>query len=240
METSRIAALLGPFLDDASLSPDQLDQISTYIDLVLRWNSRVNLTAIRTPDEIVTRHFGESFFAARHLFPCGADSPVRLSASQPLNPLASRNSPTTTVPVPPGRPLLLDLGSGAGFPGLPVKIWSPDTPVTLIESNNKKVAFLREAIRTVGLTDINVSAARAEDLPDSLAATVTLRAVERFNQILPTAIRLLAPAGRLALLISHSQLQEATHLSPTLTWSNPSPIPSSKSRILAVGIMARK
>ena len=112
--------------------------------------------------------------------------------------------------------------------------------MTLIESNNKKVAFLREAIRTLGLTDINVSAARAEDLPDSLAATVTLRAVERFNQILPTAIRLLAPAGRLALLISHSQLQEATHLSPTLTWSNPSPIPSSKSRILAVGIVARK
>ena len=101
METSRIAALLGPFLDDASLSPDQLDQISAYIDLVLRWNSRVNLTAIRTPDEIVTRHFGEAFFAARHLFPRGGGSPVRLSASQPLGPLASRNSPTTTVPVPP-------------------------------------------------------------------------------------------------------------------------------------------
>jgi 16S rRNA (guanine527-N7)-methyltransferase len=234
METARIADLLAPFLNGASLTPAQLDQISTYIDLLIRWNSRVNLTAIRTPDEIVTRHFGESFFAARHLFPCGADTPVRPPASQPPNPPASPKPSTTPAPVPQTRPLLLDLGSGAGFPGLPIKIWSPATPVTLIESNNKKVAFLREAIRTLGLTDINVSAARAEGLPDSLAATVTLRAVERFAQILPTAIRLLAPSGRLALLISHPQLQEALHLSPTLTCPNPIPIPASKSRILAI------
>jgi len=227
METSRIAALLGPFLDDASLSPDQLDQISTYIDLLLRWNSRVNLTAIRTPDEIVTRHFGESFFAARHLFPRGVAN--------------IRSAPSTATPgapnpiVPPAAGPLLDIGSGAGFPGLPIKIWSPDTHVTLIESNNKKVAFLREAIRALGLTDINVSATRAGNLPDSLAATVTLRAVERFNQILPTAIRLLVSSGRLALLIGHPQLQEAIDLNPTITWPDPIPIPGTKSRILAVG-----
>jgi 16S rRNA (guanine527-N7)-methyltransferase len=232
METSRIAALLGPFLDDASLSPDQLDQISTYIDLVLRWNSRVNLTAIRTPDEIVTRHFGESFFAARHLFPRGV--------------VNIRSAPSTATPgaqnpiVTPAAGPLLDIGSGAGFPGLPIKIWSLHTHVTLIESNNKKVAFLREAIRALGLTDINVSATRAEDLPDSLAATVTLRAVERFNQILPTAVRLLVSSGHLALLIGHPQLQETTHLNPTITWHNPTPIPGTKSRILVVGRKARK
>jgi 16S rRNA (guanine527-N7)-methyltransferase len=235
METARIAALLAPFLDVASLSPAQLEQISTYIDLLIRWNSRVNLTAIRRPDEIVTRHFGESFFAARHLFPCGADSPVRLPESQPPNPLASTIPPTTPAPVSQARSLLLDLGSGAGFPGLPIKIWSPNTPVTLIESSNKKVAFLREAIRALGLADINVSAARAEALPDSLAGTVTLRAVERFNQVLPTAIRLLARSGRVALLISEPQLEEAKRLSPAVHWRNPMPIPNSKSRILVVG-----
>ncbi len=222
METARIAALLAPYLDGASLTPAQLEQISTYIDLLIRWNSRVNLTAIRTSDEIVTRHFGESFFAARHLFPwgaeCGADTPVR------------------HLPSPPARPVLLDLGSGAGFPGLPIKIWSPNTPITLIESNNKKVAFLREAIRAIGLTDINVSAARAEDLRDSLASTVTLRAVERFNQVLHTAIRLLAPSGRLALLISDAQLNVAEGLAPALSWSNPKSIPNSKSRIFTVAI----
>src|SRR5260370_37317697 len=68
MDTARIAALLEPFLEP-SLPPSQLDQISTYIDLLLRWNARINLTAIRHPEEIVTRHFGESFFLARHLFP---------------------------------------------------------------------------------------------------------------------------------------------------------------------------
>ena len=77
MDTARIAALLEPFLEQ-SLSPIQLDQISTYIDLLLRWNARINLTAIRDPEEIVTRHFGESLFMARHLFPgtCNTEMPA--------------------------------------------------------------------------------------------------------------------------------------------------------------------
>src|SRR5450755_1197510 len=68
MDPARTAALPEPFLDHP-LSSAHLDQISTYIDLLLRWNARINLTAIRKPEEIVTRHFGESFFLARHLFP---------------------------------------------------------------------------------------------------------------------------------------------------------------------------
>ena len=68
MNAARIAELLDPFLD-AKLAPEQLDQISIYIDLLLRWNARINLTAIREPEQVVTRHFGESLFAARHLFP---------------------------------------------------------------------------------------------------------------------------------------------------------------------------
>src|SRR5712692_5261342 len=68
MDTARIAVLLQPFLEP-SLPESMLDQISTYIDLLLRWNARINLTAVRHPEEIVTRHFGESFFLARHLFP---------------------------------------------------------------------------------------------------------------------------------------------------------------------------
>src|ERR1035437_693361 len=55
--------------EPAVLSPAQLQSISTYIDILVRWNARVNLTAIRDPEDIVTRHFGESFFAACHLFP---------------------------------------------------------------------------------------------------------------------------------------------------------------------------
>ncbi len=85
MDPARIAELLKPFLtpsgpstaledlsfragfspeESAVLSPSQLRQISTYIDILLRWNARINLTAVRQPDQIVTRHFGESLFAA--------------------------------------------------------------------------------------------------------------------------------------------------------------------------------
>jgi 16S rRNA (guanine527-N7)-methyltransferase len=216
METSRIAELLAPFLGEPStLTATQLHQISTYIDLLIRWNSRVNLTAIGTPDEIVTRHFGESLFAARHLFP---SQPAAGNTSQPMQPNGQ----------------LIDVGSGAGFPGLPIKIWAPQAPVTLIESNNKKVAFLREVIRSLTLTDIDVYPGRAEAFPPASAATITLRAVERFDQILPTATRLLAPAGRLALLISQAQLPQARTAIPSLRWSTPIPVPQSAQRIMAI------
>ena len=203
----------------AVLSPTQLQQISTYIDLLLRWNARVNLTAIRDPESIVTRHFGESLFAARHLFPprVEADALVRQ---------AEGRGPTRD---------LLDLGSGAGFPGLPIKLWAPDVRVTLIESNHKKAAFLREVIRTVTLTDIDVFNRRAEDFPPSSADTVTLRAVERFASSLPVAANLVRPAGGIALLIGHSQIASAHQVLPQWSWDSPVPIPLSTNRVLLVG-----
>ena len=138
MHPGRIAELLHPFLTTdvelakgataTKLSPTQLENISTYIDILLRWNAHVNLTSVRTPEEIVTRHFGESLFAARNLFP-----------------------------VPNGKGLqLIDVGSGGGFPGLPIKLWAPRNRLTLIESNRKKVTFLREIIRALKLTDAEV------------------------------------------------------------------------------------
>jgi len=177
VDTARIAALLEPFVEPPPPS-STLDQISIYIDILLRWNARINLTAIRHPEEIVTRHFGESFFLARHLFP---------------------KSGTDHRP-----PRVLDIGSGAGFPALPLKLWAPHIHHTLIESNNKKAAFLREVARTLTLTNINVIADRAEVLaarPDfPRAEVVTLRAVEHFEAVLPQAVTLLARKGTLALL----------------------------------------
>ena len=72
MQSSRIAELLDPFLGEPAarrLTPDALQHISTYINLLQRWNARVNLTAIRSEEEIVTRHFGESFFASNMNIP---------------------------------------------------------------------------------------------------------------------------------------------------------------------------
>ena len=148
MEPARIAELLQPFLgsaNDQRLTTNDLQNISTYIDLLLRWNARINLTAIRNEEEMVTRHFGESLFAARHLFP-------------PQTAQCRRERPRSCT--------LIDVGSGAGFPGLPIKIWAPHIHLTLIESNQKKATFLREVTRSLTLTNINVFAGRAEAYPN--------------------------------------------------------------------------
>ena len=216
MHAARIAELLEPFLglanngsaNDEPLTPNILEQISTYIDILLRWNARINLTAIRDPEEIVTRHFGESLFAARHLFP------TRAQATQ------SR---------------VADLGSGAGFPGLAIKLWAPDIALTLIESNHKKAAFLREVTRALTLTNVNIQNVRAETIAPASFDIVTLRAVERFASILPVAASLVTPGGHLALLLSSSQLAMAHSTLKTVCWNPPISIPHSQSRQLLIG-----
>lgn len=142
-----IAALLQPYVvADASADWSRLyTQLSTYLDLILKWNAKLNLTAIRQPEEIVRRHFGESLFAGSHLGACGA---------------------------------LLDFGSGAGFPGLPIQLLRPDVAVTLGESQGKKAAFLREVVRTLGLST-EIYSGRVEAMPPGKRFdTVALRAVD--------------------------------------------------------------
>ena len=237
MDPALIAALLEPFLD-RPLSPGQLGQISTYIDLLLRWNARINLTAIREPEEIVTRHFGESFFLARHLFPMERRAPSPVPARTP----GDGSVPTDHRPLSTAR--VIDLGSGAGFPALPLKIWAPHIHLTLIESNHKKAAFLREAARALTLTNIDVFADRAETLSARLgpefpkADIVTFRAVEKFDRTLPLAATFLSPTARLALLISSAQLPQLKAALPTLTWRI-TPIPQSNKRILSIGEESR-
>jgi len=248
MDTARITALLEPFLEQ-SLPQFQLDQISIYIDLLLRWNARINLTAIRHEEEIVTRHFGESFFLARHLFPnsCHPDpeqaegerpmqqlNPSRGATGAPARPPSTDNWPLATGHCPPR---VLDIGSGAGFPALPLKLWAPQINLTLIESNHKKAAFLREVARALTLTNINVLTGRAQDLAPSLSSQadiVTLRAVERLETILPQALTFLAPKGAIALLITNPQISQVLTLT-NLKWHTQMNVPKSHSRILLLG-----
>ena len=136
-------------------------------------------------------------------------------------------------------PRVLDIGSGAGFPALPLKIWAPHIHLALIESNHKKAAFLREVARALTLTNINVITDRAETLsarPDfPRADVVTLRAVEHFETILPQVVTFLAPNGTLALLIGAAQIPRLTPLT-TLQWHPPIPVPKSHSRVLSIGV----
>jgi 16S rRNA (guanine(527)-N(7))-methyltransferase RsmG len=308
MHPARIAELLQPFVGSSThatahrrsepatagerpavLSTAQLHHISTYINILLRWNARINLTAIRDPEEIVTRHFGESLFAARHLFPDPAletiharvetgDSPLCSRPSLPatVNPAAERRqnaahgasrgsaapeapkgretSPVNNLTPAPERLAnderpsanarlanvrLADLGSGAGFPGIPVKLWAPHIALTLIESNQKKTAFLREIVRALTLTNVNVFPARAQELlrqpgDQSAFELVTLRAVERFADVLPIAADLVSPGGRLVLLVGASQLEQAQASLPTFSWDPPLLVPQSLSRTLLI------
>lgn len=230
MDIARIAELLQPFLspigddshserseESAVLSSTQLTSISIYIDILLRWNASMNLTSVRQSEEIVTRHFGESIFAARHLF-------LNVHVAE-TSAKAERESAVHVI----------DLGSGAGFPGLPIKIWAPHLRLTLIESNQRKAVFLREVSRALTLTDVNVFAGRAEDFPDAQADVVTLRAVERFDAVLPLAVRLAKNQGRLALLIGQAQLDLVRALAPKAQWFPPIQLPFSLNRMLLLG-----
>ncbi|HEV7220674.1 MAG: 16S rRNA (guanine(527)-N(7))-methyltransferase RsmG [Terriglobales bacterium] len=213
VDHARIAELLRPFLEGASASPlvlseHQLADISTYLDTLLRWNARINLTAIRDPEEIVTRHFGESLFAARHLFPDAH-----------------------------GNAQVIDVGSGAGFPGLPIKLWAKDIHATLIESNHKKATFLREVIRALKLEGVEVFAGRAEEF-SACGDVVTLRAVEHFESAIRTATNLVKPDGRVVLLIGVSQ-NEITKAVPEMSWLQGVRVPESASRILLIGTRTR-
>ncbi len=188
-----------------------------YIDILKRWNARINLSAIRDEEEIVTRHFGESLFAARCLFPEPA------SATEPVS----------------GRVRLADLGSGAGFPGIPIKLWAPNIHLSLIESNYKKATFLREVCRALTLTDVDIQNVRGEELVQTYDI-VTLRAVENFAEALQVAVRLVSSMGGLGLLIGSSQVEIARSTLPAMVWKAPLPVPLSQSRVLLLAEMEPK
>jgi 16S rRNA (guanine527-N7)-methyltransferase len=197
LSESAIAALLTPYLTPPATI---LPQLSAYLGLLLRWNARMNLTAIRKPEEIVQRHFGESLFTALHL-----------------------GDPDT----------VLDLGSGAGFPGLPIALLRSEIRVTLAESQGKKASFLREAIRSLRLKNAEVWASRAEMLPEAHRFhTVTLRAVDDMASAIAAAAprathQIVMLAGTLPIL--------PTDFHP----ERPIPIPNSTSTVLVRAMRLR-
>ncbi len=190
--------LAAPPLDQQSIA-----QFDAYLALLLQWNARINLTAIRDPAAILRRHFTESLFAAEQI-------PSRVKT-------------------------LLDFGSGAGFPGIPIAIARPKIAVTLAESQGKKAAFLREVIRTLGLK-AEVWPGRVEALPpERVFDAITLRAVERMPQACRTAAARLAPHGRLLAFATY-KTEASLESVPGLRWEQSIPIPNSTQEILKTGI----
>lgn len=172
LPNDQIRELLQPYTEKVSLSEKLIDQVSEYVDLLIRWNARVSLTSIRSPEEMIQRHFGESLFT-------GAQLANRL----------------------PGGAELLDYGSGPGFPGLPIQILLPGVRVTVAESQARKVAFLREVIRTLGLNS-EVWPRRVEEMPGNRQFdAVTMRAVEKMAATVEDATARVRENGWVAALV---------------------------------------
>jgi 16S rRNA (guanine527-N7)-methyltransferase len=201
----RIAANLNSLLAESGHPVLDLviaNRFETYLYLLIRWNSRTNLTAIREEDGILRRHFLESIACARAL-------PAEIAT-------------------------LLDFGSGAGFPGIPVALCRPDIAVTLAESQGKKASFLREAVRVLQI-GAKVHAARAESLDTSFEC-VTLRAVDKMGEAVRAASALVAAGGWLALLTTHAQSGVIQAVAgPGFDWQRAVPMPGGNVRILLLG-----
>src|SRR5467141_2750562 len=183
---------------------DQVLQIQQYIKVLLAWNEKINLTAIRDPLEILYRHFCESMYAS------------------------------AAVPVENGR--LADVGSGGGFPGLPLKIIRPNLQVFLVESNIKKVTFLAEVIRELGLNGAQVLARRYGELGEEVAPLdyVCSRALGEFPAFLEWAGAEQIAAKQVILWIGARDLAEIQKIGGW-QWHDPIGVPHSLRRLLLVG-----
>lgn len=204
-EAEPFTALLNQLLASADmpiLQVEQAKRFSVYISLILRWNARLNLTAIRDENAILERHFVESIACARML--------------------------------PAGIATLLDFGSGAGFPGIPIALCRPEISVTLAESQGKKAAFLHEALRVLELK-ARVHSGRAETLETPFDC-VTLRAVDRMELAVQIAARLISPGGWLAPMTTRGYLPSMMKAAGVeFSWADPLRLPGHGQRILALG-----
>ncbi len=177
-------------------------RFDTYFSLIVRWNAKTSLTAIRDDKEIVSRHFVESIACA--------------------------------AAVPEGARTLLDFGSGAGFPGIPIALCRPEISVTLAESQNKKAAFLREAVRTLELKT-TVHGGRAQELTTAFDCVV-LRAVDQMETAVSAAARLVSFSGWIMIMTTGPELLSVQKAAGSgFVWQGNVEVPMSANRIIAVG-----
>jgi 16S rRNA (guanine527-N7)-methyltransferase len=186
----------------APLPPRAGEQFAAYLELLLFWNSRLNLTAVRQPVEIVRRHLIESIQCAQLL---------------------------------PEAKTLLDFGSGAGLPGVPIAVVRPEIHVTLGESQGKKAAFLREAVRTLNL-NADVYDGRVEKMAEErLFDVVTLRAVDRMEEASRVAVRRLHADGWLVVFATAGTERSLSQGLCEMEWKQSSPIVGLEKGWLMIG-----
>jgi 16S rRNA (guanine527-N7)-methyltransferase len=203
-ETFAIATRLNQLLaglDQNPILPALANKFAEFVQLLMRWNQRINLTAIRGAEGILSRHIVEGILCAR-LLPQGIES-------------------------------LLDFGSGAGFPGIPIALCRSDLAVTLAESQGKKAAFLREAVRVLEI-ETAVYSGRAEGVGRHFDC-VTLRAVDKMPAALQLAGELVHPAGFLVVLTTSARIGDLEANLPEFDWREPIRLASGESQVFALG-----
>lgn len=165
------------------LTEHQKKQYERYFELLVEWNEKINLTAITEKDEVYLKHFYDSI------------APILqgLIENQPIR--------------------LLDIGAGAGFPSLPMKILFPELDVTIIDSLNKRINFLHLLAEELGLNGVHFYHGRAEDFAQDKAFRaqfdiVTARAVARMQVLSELTIPYLKVGGRLLALKASNAPEE--------------------------------
>jgi 16S rRNA (guanine527-N7)-methyltransferase len=181
-----------------TLSDDVVDRLGAYYELLERWNRKINLTALDNPDEVVDRLLLEPLIAARHL-----------PAADPLS--------------------LIDVGSGGGSPAIPLTIVAGDRGrLTMVEVKTRKSAFLREAIRQLGL-HAQVENARFEELltrPElhERFDALSIRAVRIDPKALMTLQAFVRPGGVFLMFRGPSGPDNPSNLIPPLAWQSTIPL----------------
>lgn len=192
--------LLGRLEGFVSLTPAQAEALREHYELLAHWNTRINLTAIRSMEEAVLRHYCESLFLV------------------------------AKIDARPGS-IIFDLGSGGGFPGIPLAILRPDWRLTLIESHQRKAVFLREATRS--LRNATVIDQRAEGVNGRCDWLVS-RAV-RPPEVLTQVKRLSRNVG---VLIGEADLKECLQ-DEAIHWNDPIKLPWGERRYVLTGNVPR-
>ncbi|RPH51582.1 MAG: 16S rRNA (guanine(527)-N(7))-methyltransferase RsmG [Desulfobacteraceae bacterium] len=149
---------------DVNVGLKEVEQFSIHAVELLKWNLKINLTAITDPFEVAVKHFLDSI-ASAGIIPAGSS--------------------------------MLDIGSGGGFPGIPLKIIIPNLSLTLLDSSRKKITFLKHVIRTIGIENIEALQVRAEELAQGtkMFDVIICRAFSSLEQYVGSALPLLAPDG---------------------------------------------
>lgn len=162
------------------LEDAQIDQLLSYVSLIQRWTKVYNLTAVRTPQEMLTHHLLDSLAAV---------NPLRLKLACP-----GVGAVLTESTRQASRIRLLDVGSGAGLPGVVIAICCPQLAVDCVDSVGKKAAFVQQVALTLKLLNLRGLHARAETLTDKYTV-ITSRAFASLFDFVTLSENALAPDG---------------------------------------------